>query len=317
MKMSVIVPCYNSMPILRKLVEETIRVLNKMPVDEYEFVLVNDCSPRRETIDFLKSIANDFPCVKVVDLAKNTGQANAQVAALHYVTGDVVVSMDDDMQTHPKNLPILFNKLMEGYDMVLGRYPEKKHSFYRRLLTRMDDKFETIFLKKPKDICFTSFWMCKRYIADTVSEYNAPFSFMEGLFLRTAGRIANVDVEHFERSEGKSGYNLGKLIKLWMNFTGFTIIPLRIAGMAGGAISAAAFIWAIVLVIQKFCGNMLTGYTSIMCFLLFSFGITLICLGLLGEYIGRIFMCINQTPQFVVKEIYTSSKAKMEVSKGA
>ena len=305
------------MPILHTMVAETSNVLETLPVDDYEFVLVNDCSPRPETIDFLKKIADEFPRVKVVNLAKNTGQANAQIAALHYVTGDIVINMDDDMQTHPKNIPILFAKLMEGYDMVLGRYPQKRHSFYRRLLTKMDDKFETVFLKKPKELSFTSFWIARRYITDKIAEYNAPYSFLEGLFLRTAGKIANAEVEHFERTEGTSGYNLSKLFKLWSNFTGFTILPLRIAGMAGCVISACAFIWMLVLIIRKILGSMLTGYASLMCMMLFSFGVTLIFVGLLGEYIGRIFMCVNQTPQFVVKEVYDGKEEKKKDEQGA
>ena len=305
MKLSVIVPCYNSMPILRTMVGETIRVIGTLPIDEYEFVLVNDCSPKAGTIDFLKEIADEFPHVTVVDLAKNTGQANAQVAALHYVTGDVILNMDDDMQTHPKNIPLLFAKLEEGYDLVLGKYPHKRHSFYRRMLTKMDDKFETVFLKKPKNISFTSFWMVRRYITDEIIKYDAPYSFMEGLFLRSAGRIANVDVEHFERQEGKSGYNIWKLINLWSNFTGFTVVPLRIAGFSGIIISAAAFIWAIVLIIKRIAGlTTVSGYTSLMCLMLLAFGTVLACIGLLGEYVGRIFMAVNKTPQFIPKEIY-------------
>lgn len=304
MKLSVIVPCYNSTPILQTMIRETIGVLQTLPIDSYEFVLVNDCSPKWETIVFLKKIADEFSCVKVVDLAKNAGQANAQVAALNFVTGDIILNMDDDMQTHPQNIPLLFYKLEEGYDLVLGKYPHKRHAFYRRMLTNMDDIFETIFLKKPKNITFTSFWMVRRYIVDEVIKYDSPYAYMEGLFLRTAGRIANVEVEHFERMEGSSGYNIWKLINLWSNFTGFTVLPLRIAGFAGIVLALFSFIWAIVLVIKHFYGSVMMGYASIMCMLLLSFGITLMCIGLLGEYIGRIFLTVNRTPQFVVKELY-------------
>ncbi len=306
MKLSVIVPCYNSTPILRTMVGETIKVLEGEGICEYEFVLVNDCSPDWGTIDFLKSIADEYHCVKVVDLAKNTGQANAQVAALNFVTGDVILNMDDDMQTHPKNIPLLLHKLDEGYDLVLGKYPHKKHSFYRRMLTAMDDVFETVFLKKPKDMSFTSFWVTRRYIVEEIAKYHAPYAFMEGLFLRTAGRIANVEVEHFERVEGESGYNIWKLFKLWSNFTGFTVLPLRIAGVMGVLLSAFAFVWTLVLVVHRVTGVVdVAGYASLMCMMLLFFGVVLVCMGLIGEYIGRIFLVVNQTPQFVVKEIYT------------
>lgn len=311
MKLSIIVPCYNSMPILKTMVSETIREIEKIPVDDYEIILVNDCSPKPETIGFLKEIADTFGNIKVVDLARNGGQANAQVAALHYVTGDAVLNMDDDMQTHPKNIPLLFQKFQEGYDLVIGKYPHKRHSFYRRVLTKMDDRFETVFLKKPKDISFTSFWLVRRYITDEIIKYNAPYSFMEGLFLRTAGKIANVEVEHFERQEGTSGYNFGKLVKLWSNFTGFTVLPLRISGFVGIIAAACAVIWAIVLIIKRIAGvAMPSGYTSLMCMLLLAFGVIMACIGLLGEYVGRVFMVLNQTPQFVLKEVYEGKGAR-------
>lgn len=309
MKVSIIIPCYNSTPILRTQILETEKVLRNMEVHEYEFVLVNDCSPNPETILFLKDLVSQFPFVKLIDLAKNTGQANAQVAALNYVTGDIIVNMDDDMQTHPMNIPVLINKLNEGYDLVLGKYIRKQHSFFRNFLTRADDVFEAIFINKPIDISFTSFWVARRYITDEIIKYKNPFSFMEGLFLRTAGRIANVEIQHFERIEGTSGYNLWKLIRLWSNFTGFTIIPLRIAGGIGATMAVIAFIWAVILGIRKLTGaDILLGYSSIMCIILLFFGIVLVCMGIMGEYIGRIFMSVNNTPQYVVKEIVTNEK---------
>ena len=159
--------------------------------------------------------------------------------------------------------------------------------------------------------CCPSFWLVRRYITDEIIKYNAPYSFMEGLFLRTAGKIANVEVEHFERQEGTSGYNFGKLVKLWSNFTGFTVLPLRISGFVGIIAAACAVIWAIVLIIKRIAGvDMPSGYTSLMCMLLLSFGVIMACIGLLGEYVGRAFMVLNQTPQFVLKEIYEGKGAR-------
>lgn len=322
MEMSVIVPCYNSMPILRELIVETIRVLEEMGIKEYEFILVNDGSPNPNTIGFLKSLAEEFHMVKVVNLAKNTGQSNAQLAALNYTTGEYVVNMDDDMQTHPMNIPILYNKINEGYDVVLGSYTKKKHSFFRNMLTKMDNGFEEIFIGKPKGINFTSFWITRRYIVDEIIKYKNPYSFMEGLFIRTAGKIANVEIQHFERQEGQSGYNLKKLIKLWSNFTGFTIIPLRIANGLGIITGIVGVIYAIITVIKKILDpTMVIGYASTISLMLIFFGITLFCMGMLGEYVGRIFMCVNNTPQYVVQEVISfendaeESNSKEERSK--
>lgn len=315
MEMSIIIPCYNSMPILRTLIETTEQVLEEMEIKTYEFILVNDGSPNPDTIRFLKNLAEEFSTVKLIDLAKNTGQSNAQLAALNFASGDYVVNMDDDMQTHPMNIPILYNKINEGYDLVLGKYKKKKHAFYRNVLTNMDDCFERVFLKKPADIKFTSFWITRKYIVDEIKKYKNPYSFMEGLFLRTAGKIANAEIEHFDRSEGNSGYDLFKLIKLWSNFTGFTILPLRIADGLGIITGTFGVIYAIRTIIFKILDPaMPVGYASIISLMLIFFGITLFCIGMLGEYVGRVFMSLSNTPQYVIKEKYNFEN-KLEENK--
>lgn len=285
------------------MVEETIKTLDSLGEENYEFVLVNDCSPDPNTMRILEELAARFPFVKVVDLAKNTGQANAQITALRYAQGDIIINMDDDMQTHPKNIPILLAKLNEGYDLVLGSYPRKKHSAFRNFLTKSDDIFAQVVLSKPKGLHFTSFWVTRKHVRDSLIQYDHPFAFMEGLFLRTTSSIANVPVEHFERQEGKSGYNLAKLFKLWSNFTNFTALPLRIAGIFGTIVAFISFIFLIVFVVRKLVdpAAILMGYTSLLCVMLLFFGIVLMFMGLMGEYIGRIFMCINAAPQQVVR----------------
>lgn len=311
MDISIIVPCYNSTPILETMIIETQNVLDEMNVKEYEFVLVNDCSPELETFDFLKGLTEKYSRVKLIDLAHNTGQANAQITALNYTSGDFIINMDDDMQTHPKNIPLLYEKIQEGYDLVLGKYTEKKHSFYRRVLTAADDKFEETFLKKPKGMSFTSFWITRRYIVDEIIKYHNPYAFMEGLFLRTAGRIANVEIEHFERVEGSSGYNVFKLIKLWSNFTGFTVLPLRIANGVGIVMAIFGLLYAVKTIINHLIyPNIPVGYASIICLMMIFFGITLVCIGMLGEYVGRIFMSVTSTPQYVIKGVYNLENKK-------
>ena len=298
MKFSVVVPCYNSQDTIREVVELTMDVFKQMGESDYEFVLVNDYSPNRETLEELQRLAGQYPFVKVVDLAKNFGQANAQMAGLNYAEGDYIINMDDDLQTHPKHIPLLFAKMEEGYDLVFAKYIKKQHSRFRNLLTFMGAKFDEICMEKPKDISFTSFWICKKFIRDELIKYKYPYSFMEGLFLRTARNIANVEVEHLARQYGHSGYNLKKLVKLWSNFTNFTIIPLRVAGVVGFLSAIAGFVYALIIVVRKLLDpSMLTGYASIICIILIFFGITLFCMGMLGEYVGRTFLCVNNSPQ--------------------
>lgn len=316
MQVSVIIPCYNTQPIIHELIELTVQEFKKLGIDSWEFVLVNDCSPNPNTLPMLKVLAEKFGFVKVIDLAKNAGQANAQLAALNYTSGDIIINMDDDMQTHPSNIPLLYEKLCSGYDVVVATYRQKKDNVLRRFLTHANNTFENIMIDKPKELSFTSFWIIKRFVKEELIRYHNPYSFISGLLLRTSGHIANVEVEHYDRIEGTSGYNLKKLIRLWLNFTNFTIVPLRIAGVVGAISAIAGFIFAIITIINKIINPAVpAGYPTLLCIMLLFFGTTLISLGILGEYIGRIFMSINMTPQYVVREITDLSSARVENDK--
>ena len=308
--LSVIIPCYNSQPILKEMIKLINIEVNKLPVGGCEIILVNDASPNKNTLPFLKELANENKNVILIDLVKNGGQANAQMAALNYATGDFIINMDDDMQTHPKNIPALFHKLQEGYDAVWGKYAKKKHNPLRRLLTKMSSVFDKSVLGLPKNIDLTSFWIIRKYVRDEMINYKGPYAYIGGLILRSSSpnNVVNEEIEHFEREQGKSGYNLYRLIKLWSNFTNFTILPLRITGVIGILVSILSFIYFIFLILQKiFVPDIIIGFTSIMAIILFFFGLVLISLGTIGEYIGRIYMIINNQPQYIVKEIIKSN----------
>ena len=311
---SVIVPCYNTQPIFVQEVQEIYKVFHDvLKTDSFELILVNDCSPNPETLPFLKKLKEKWNFITLIDLMKNTGQANAQLAALNYVSGDIIINLDDDMQTHPKNIPLLLNKMEEGYDVVLGKYVSKRHNAFRRLLTSMDNCFETVFIGRPKHLSFTSFWAAKRAVTDTIRKYIYPYSFMEGLFLRTTANITNVEMEHFERQEGHSGYNFRSLLRLWSNFTNFTVKPLRISIYLGLLAMFAGLILAIVTIINKILyPGVPAGYTTLVCLITLLFGVTLLIMGVMGEYIGRIFMCINASPQYIVRDIYKSKEEETE-----
>lgn len=316
---SVIVPCYNTQEIFDTELEEIRKAFTEvMHTDSFEVVMVNDCSPDPKTLPFLKSMQEKYPFVTLVDLVKNTGQANAQIAAMHFTSGEYVISMDDDMQTHPKNIPILINKIEEGYDVVLAKYREKKHNIFRNFLTYMDVRSEEIFLNRPKGLAFTSFWIARRTIINEVMKYRYAYSFIGGLFLRTTRNIGNAEMEHYERQEGHSGYNIGSLAKLWSNFTNFTVKPLRIAGIAGVLMTLFAFIFTVVTVIRRIADPTIPqGWSALVCLMLFFFGMTMIMLGIIGEYVGRIFMCINSEPQFVVRDIYRRPEAPQQETAAA
>lgn len=302
MKVSFVIPCYNSQKTIRKLIDMTCEQMKMMKINDYEFVLVNDYS-KDKTMDELRIIADKYKFVKVIDLANNFGQHNAIMAGLNYVEGDIIVGMDDDLQTHPSQLPKLIAKLDEGYDIVYGRYPEKKHSWFRNLGSKFNNWTVRVLIGKPKDLKASSFWIARRFIIDSIIKYENPYAHLQGLFLRTTKNVGNVDIEHFERVEGNSNYTMKRLIKLWASCTNFSIVPLRIATMLGCIFSSLGFIGASYIIINKIIYvNFASGWSSIMSAMLFFSGVNLLFIGLVGEYVGRIFISINKSPQYVIRE---------------
>lgn len=307
---SIIIPCYRSSMTIRKVVEMTMEELQKLGIREYEFVLVDDASPDQgETIAQLLTLVREYPCVRVVELAKNAGQHNAVMAGLNYARGDAFIAMDDDMQTHPSQLKYLLEKFEEGYDIVYGYYPEKKHSKFRNFGSYINSLSVRILLKKPKDLRTSSFWVIRRFVRDYAIQYRSAYTHLQGLFLRTTRNICCVPIQHFEREVGTSNYTLKKLLKLWANIIGFSIVPLQLAMKTGFLFSAVGLLGAIGVVILKLVRPATyIGWPSMMAAICFFSGVHLLFLGIIGEYIGRIFLGMSNNPQFVVRSVHETEK---------
>ena len=197
---SIVIPCYRSAETIEIVVNETVKEMNRMGRDKYEFVLVNDCSPDEgATLQKLKEMANVNKFVRVLDLAKNSGQHNAVMAGLRAASGEVFITMDDDMQTRPSELHKMFKVFDEGYDVVYGAYPEKKESVFRRLGSWVNKMCAVVFLGRPKELRTSSFWIARKYVRDSIISYNGAHSYLLGLILRSTSNIAQVNIEHFER----------------------------------------------------------------------------------------------------------------------
>ena len=312
---SIVIPCYNSSATIEKVVKQTIEELEKLDIEEYEFVLVNDCSPDGgKTIKALEELSNEYCCITVLDLAKNFGQHNASLAGLNYAKGDVIISMDDDMQTHPSQIQFLLEEFNKGYDIVYGYYPEKKHSLFRNLGSYLNYLSVRILIGKPKELKTSSFWIIRKYVRDYVIQYKRKNVYLQGLFLRVTNNISSIPIKHFEREVGKSNYNLKKLLRLWSNILGFSVVPLKFAIYLGGIFSVGGFIGAVIIIIKKLLNpSIILGWSSIMTCIFFVSGIILMSLGILGEYIGRITMGINAEPQYVVRKSINTTKEEKEV----
>lgn len=307
---SIIIPCYNSDQTIRKVVEMTMAEMDRLNRKEYEFVLVDDFSPNNpKTINVLKALAREYPCVRVIELAYNSGQHNAVMAGLNYAKGDVLIAMDDDMQTHPSQLQYLFAEFDKGHDIVYGYYENKQHSKFRNFGSYVNYLTIRYLIGKPKDMKTSSFWVIRKFVRDSVIEYQSPYTHLQGLFLRTTKNISSVPIQHFQREVGQSNYTLKKLIKLWSNIMGFSVVPLQLATKLGYFFSIVGIIGVLWVFINKMIRPAVPlGWSSMVAVICFFSGIILLFMGLIGEYIGRMFLEMHRTPQFVVRKVYGEEK---------
>ena len=302
MLVSIVIPCYNSEHTIGKVVELAIEEFNKLEKYDCEFVLVNDYS-RDRTWDSIVALADKHPNVKGINLAKNFGQHNAIMAALNYAEGDLLIGMDDDMQNHPSQIPQFLDKMEEGYDIVFGVFKERKFSAFKNFTGAVSRFLLWHLLDRPKDIQMSSFWCCRRYVRDEVIKYNGYNTFLQVLFFRTTHNISNIEIEHFEREVGSSNYNFRRGLSLFLSCLNFTVIPLRVATFFGTLFSAAGFIDAVVVLVRKLLDHSIAiGWSSLMCAMLVFFGIVFLMLGIIGEYLGKLMLNINKTPQYVIRE---------------
>ncbi len=305
-KVSFCIPCYKSEQTLTKVVDEIRTSMEELSDKyEYEIILVNDASPDG-TFNVICKLADTYPNITGIDLAKNFGQHAALMAGFAHVSGDILVCLDDDGQTPANEVYKLLDKIEEGEDVVYARYDHKKHSLFRNFGSFINEKMTEFLLGKPKELYVSSYFAAKRFIVDEMLRYDKSYPYVIGLVLRSTKRIANVNVDHREREVGRSGYTLGKLLGLWMNgFTAFSVKPLRIATWTGISCAILGFIYGLYTIIKKFVlgDAVAVGFSALMSSVMFIGGMILFMLGILGEYIGRMYISMNNAPQYVIREV--------------
>ncbi len=316
MSYSIVIPCYKSSHTIRAVVSETSAEMERLGKTPYEFVLVDDCSPDGgETAAELKALAEEFDYVTSICLAHNGGQHNAIICGLNYAEGDVLILMDDDGQTHPSQLETMLGGLDDDHDVVYGYYHDKKHSGFRNFGSWFTHTTVRILIGKPKDMKTSSFVCMKKYVRDSIITYPAHYTQMQGLILRTvsASRIASVPIQHFDRAYGQSGYTLKKLLSLWSNIAGFSVVPLQFAQKFGVFTTMCGVLGLIWLLIRKIVSKTkIAGWTSTMMTMIILAGIIILMLGIVGEYVGRMFLTMGNYPQYVVRDIYGKNKEKVK-----
>lgn len=305
-RISFVIPCYASEGSVALVIQEIRDTVAQRPEFDYEIVAVNDCSPDH-VLEVLKQEAAADRKVKVIDLAKNGGRHCALMAGYHVASGDYVACLDDDCQCPMDRFWDLLAPVESGEaDVAIAKYVRKRQSGIKNLGSWLNDVGSTWLLNKPKELHFSNFAVMRRFIRDQVIKYQNPYPYVSGLMFQATSRVVNVVMEDRVRTIGQGHYTLKKSFDLLLNaFTSFSIKPLRLATNVGVVCALFGFLYGLYTIIHRLIRPMVAaGYSSLMAVILFIGGMIMIMLGMIGEYIGRIYICINNAPQYVIRETY-------------
>ncbi len=309
---SFVIPCYCSEGSVELVMDEVREVVAQRPGFDYQIIAVNDCSPDG-TLDALKRAAAADEHVTAIDLARNGGRHSALMCGCHYAQGDYVVFVDDDQQCPLDRLWDLLAPLLDGSaDVAIARYPKKQQSRFKNMGSWVNDRGATWLLGKSPDLKFSNFSAMRRFVRDEVVKYTNPYPYLSGLMFRSTSRVVNVDMEERERLIGEGHYTFAKSLSLLVNsFTSFSVKPLRIATVLGVVLAALGALFALYVVIRKLLiPQTALGWSSTMAMMVFIGGMIMLMLGIIGEYLGRIYISLNNSPQFVVREIITQNEER-------
>lgn len=312
--LSFVIPCYRSELTIQKVIHEIDQVVSQKKEYTYEIICVNDCSPDGVYNILVQEAARDKR-IKVINLAKNAGKHSAVLAGFHYAEGDYIVNLDDDFQCPVYELWRLLAPVeKDECDIATANYKKKMQNSFKNFGSYVNNLTSAVMLGKPKDLRFENFSIMKRFVMDEIIRYDKPYPYLEGLMLRITRRISVVMMEERKRGDDRpTGFTFGKSLALWLNgFTAFSVKPLRMASFLGFVLSIFGFIIILIMVIRKLMHpeSILAGWTSTIAVLLIIGGIQMIMLGLLGEYVGRIYLCISNTPQYVVKNTLNTERTR-------
>jgi glycosyltransferase involved in cell wall biosynthesis len=305
--LSIVVPVYRGANTIAQLVS----ALSELePEGGLEVVLVNDGSPDNSA-EVCRNLltAAQVPLV-YIEHARNYGEHNAVMTGLRHASGDFVITMDDDLQNPPEEVIKLYDHARNGgWDVVYTRYAVKQHTGWRNLGSDFANRVADRLLDKPKGLYLSSFRCMSAMVVRAVTRYSGPYPYVDGLITQVTQRIDSIEVRHLPRAEGRSNYNLVRLVRLWLNLaTSFSLAPLRLAIFAGLGMSVLGSIGAVGTIGEAlFVHETPSGWASTMVVLLLVSGVQSMILGVLGEYVGRTFLSANGKPQGTVRCIVRNS----------
>lgn len=306
--LSIVVPVYNGAASVPTLVEALTRL--EVP-GGLEIVLVNDCSPDN-SLDVCRDLCRkNAVALTVVNLARNFGEHNAVMAGLSHARGEYIINMDDDLQNPPEEVVRLWRYARENaYDVVYTYYADKQHAAWRNLGSRFTNWCADHLLDKPKGLYLSSFRCMSAFVARSILAHTGPFPYVDGLIMQVTQNIGRLEVQHLARAEGRSNYTIRRLVRLFMSmFLNFSVMPLRIGTLMGFVMAGLGLLVFLIILIEALGGRTPQGYASVMAAILLLAGVQLIMLGLVGEYLGRLFLTVNRKPQFVVRDVQRNERA--------
>jgi undecaprenyl-phosphate 4-deoxy-4-formamido-L-arabinose transferase len=303
--LSIVVPLFDAALTLPALCQE----LSALEIaGGFELVLVNDGS-RDETEAIALELTRESRIpITFLSLSRNFGEHNAVLAGLRASRGRYVVTMDDDLQNPPSEvLKLLATAEAEQRDVVYAIYERKEHAWWRNLGSKLTNLIADYVVEKPRKLYLSSFRCMSRLVADEVAKSRTPYPYIDGLIFQITQNAGAVSVRHVGRGQGRSGYTFRKLVRLWMSMlVNFSVLPLRLMTFAGIVTSVLGFLAVIEVLLEHLFQKNPTGWSSLMAAILLLSGTQLLLLGIMGEYVGRIYLGISDKPQSVVRAKFTS-----------
>jgi undecaprenyl-phosphate 4-deoxy-4-formamido-L-arabinose transferase len=302
--LSIVVPVYRGAATVGALVAA---LSDLRPEGGIEVILVNDGSPDNSG-DVCRELARTATVpLTYIEHARNFGEHNAVMTGLRHARGAFVITMDDDLQNPPEEVIRIYDHARTGgFDVVYTRYAVKEHEGWRNIGSRFANWVADQLMDKPKGLYLSSFRCMSALAVSEVVKYRGPYPYIDGLLMQVTQRLDSIEVKHFARAEGRSNYTVRRLIRLWMNLaTNFSVLPLRLAVLAGVAMGVLGLIAAAYVIFEALVGETPSGWASLMTVTLLIAGVQFLILGVLGEYVGRAFMSANGKPQGVVRQVIT------------
>jgi len=303
-ELSLVIPVYNGSQTIRAVVESIQRVFASR---SFEIILVNDGSEDDSEKVCAQLVQESRGTVTLVQLSRNFGEHSAVLAGLSQARGEYMAVLDDDGQHPPEEVARMLAEIKQkNYDVVYGHYIEKQHSQFRNAGSRFNDRIATLMLGKPKDLYLSSFKVMNRFLVNEIIKYRGPYPYADGLIYRTTRRIGQIPVEHRANMIGPSRYTFRKLLGLWLNmFLNFSIKPLRLSVYVGLVVSCLSVLALGFIFVDKvwITPDLTLGIPTVLGCIVFFSGVQLMILGLVGEYLGRLYLDQTGTPQYIVRSV--------------